>query len=132
VVLERELKGTPLDGQAEHFVAAGKKYGVDALFLASIQFHESRYCGSYSKDTNDKRHNCAGIMAWNNGERYIKEYDSYEAFIYDHARIIKAVYLDDGRETIHEIWERYAPSNENMNSSWGPAVAKKYLQLRSK
>lgn len=121
-----------MEGEAKSFVEAGEQYQVDPLFLLAIQSHESHYCGSYTKATNEQRHNCAGIMAWDSkGKRSLKTYDSYKSFIFDHARIIKEGYLNTGRETVNEIWARYAPSNEDMNSSWGPAVAKKYSSLLS-
>lgn len=130
MVIEKELKDTPLEGQAKAFLNAGEKYQVDPLFLLAIQYHESKYCSHYTKETNEQRHNCAGIMSWDSqGKRSIKEYGSYEEFIEDHARIIKTGYLDNGKETVSEIWARYAPSNEHMNSSWGPNVAKKYSSL---
>lgn len=131
IVIEKELQETPLEGNAEHFMKAGEKYQIDPLFLLAIQYHESKYCKAYTKETNESRHNCAGIMAFNDGIRSIKKYSSYEEFIYDHARIIRTGYLDTGRTTVNQIWARYAPSNEAMNSSWGPQVAKKYSSLLS-
>lgn len=132
MVIEKELKGTPLEGEAKSFIDAGEEYQVDPLFLLAIQYHESKYCKSYTKETNDQRHNCAGIMSFSGGKRSIKQYGSYREFIFDHARIIRTVYLNDGRETVSQIWARYAPSNETMNSSWGPQVGKKYSSLLEK
>lgn len=130
-MLANELEGTPLEGQARHYIEAGTQYDVDPLFLVAISFHESRYCDAYAPATNAERHNCAGIMSFSNGNRSIKRYDSYQAFIFDHARIIREVYLDRGKETIKDVWLTYAPLNENPNSSWGGGVMKKYNELKA-
>lgn len=131
IIIARELLGSPMEGKSKVFIEAGRKYNVDPLFLLSIQFHESKLCSVYSEETNNRRHNCAGIMAFDNGKRYIKEYQSYDDFIMNHARIIRTVYFDNGKQTLMDIWSTYAPLSEKANVGWGYAVGKKYNSLRS-
>lgn len=119
-------------GEAHDFVEAGNQYQVDPLFLASIAFHESHYASAYSKETNDQRHNYAGVMSWDkNGVRSLKEYASWHDAIYDHARVIRESYLNKGLVTVGEIWNKYSPISDNPGSTWGPSVGAKYISLRS-
>lgn len=132
IIIAEELSGSPLEGQEKSFIEAGKKYNVDPLFLLAIQYHESKYCSAYSNKTNEQRHNCAGIMAFSNGKRYIKEYSSYSDFINNHARVIRTVYFDNGKQTLMDIWSAYAPMSEKANGGWGYAVGKKYNEMRAR
>ena len=132
IIIAEELSGSPLEGQEKSFMEAGQKYNVDPLFLLAIQFHESKYCSVYSDQTNSQRHNCAGIMAFDNGKRYIKEYNNYSDFINNHARIIRTVYFDNGKQTLMDIWSTYAPLSEKANGGWGYAVGKKYNEMRAR
>lgn len=128
VLIEKELKNSPMEGSALHFIEAGEKYNVDPLFLVSIGYHESKYAKAYS---NNSRHSYAGVMRFFNGQRDLKSYTSWKDAIYDHARIIREVYLNKGKTTIKDIWLSYAPPIEATNESWGPSVARKYNSLLS-
>jgi len=128
ILITKELKGSPMEGTAQDFIEAGEKYNVDPLFLVSIGYHESKYAKAY---TNNDRHNYAGVMAFFNGQRDLRSYSSWKDAIYDHARIIREMYLDKGKTTIKQIWFSYAPPIEATNESWGPSVARKYNLLLS-
>jgi hypothetical protein len=129
VLIEKELKGSPMEGSAEYYLEAGKKYDIDPLFLVAIGHHESHYAKAYSDEANNERHNYAGVMTFHNGVRYLREYGSWKEAIFDHARIIKTLYIDQGKKTIEDIWLVYAPPLEITNDSWGPSVARKYTEL---
>ena len=129
VLIEKELKGSPMEGSANDFVEAGIKYNIDPLFLVSIGNHESNYAKAYSQQSNNERHNYAGVMTFDNGVRRLRRYTCWKEAIFDHARILREMYLDKGLDTIEKIWYVYAPPLEITNDSWGPSVAAKYKSL---
>jgi len=118
-----------MEGEAESFLEAGKKYEVDPLFLVAIGYHESKYGKAYSSEVNALRHNYAGVMTFNDGIRRLRKYTCWKDAIFDQARVIREMYLDKGKDTIEKIWYTYAPPLEVTNDSWGPSVARKYQEL---
>lgn len=121
-----------MEGSAQYFIDAGTKYDVDPLFLLAIGYHESKYAKTYSVETNNERHNYAGIMTYDNGVRRLRRYKNWEEAVYDHARNIRQMYLDRGLDTIKKIWYVYAPPLEITNDSWGPSVANTYTKFLNK
>ncbi len=132
IIIEKELKGTPLEGQAKNFIDAGVLYNIDPLFLVAIGYHESKYASAYPSEVNEVRHNYAGVMTYdqNTGKRRLKNYSSWEEAIYDHARILREIYLNKNKDTVRKIWMTYAPLGELTNDSWGNVVGSKYVQLK--
>jgi len=129
VIIERELKGTPLEGQGNNYVKYGDQYKVDPLLAVAIINHESNYCKAYAQWHIEKYHNCAGLM--NNGqENGLIMFSSWESFIEAHMKLLANYIYNDGRDTVGEIGSKYAPvASSFMNTSWTNSVSLKYHQL---
>lgn len=129
IIIGKELKGSPLVGMESTYVKFGEEYKVDPLLAVAISFHESAYCKAYANWHNVQYKNCAGIM--NGGqENGLVEFESYEAFIETHFKLLaKYIYKYD-RNTIEKIGNSYAPvSSHFLNKSWVGSVSKKYHKL---
>lgn len=121
-----------MEGAAHAFIEAGIKYDIDPLIMIAIGKHESGLGKYYSDATNNQRHSYAGVMTWDKfGNRSLKAYPSWEDSVFDHARILREVYINRGKDTIKDVWLTYAPLSENMNSSWGAAVSRHYTAMKS-
>lgn len=92
--------------------------------------HESKYCSLYAQWSRDKHKNCAGIMYGGEGKG-LTDFESYEAMIKDHFRILNHYVYNLERNTINSIGSRYAPvpNSSHMNTSWNGAVTRNYRDL---
>jgi hypothetical protein len=114
-LLNSKLEGV-LQGKAEVFIEAGKKYGIYPAFLAAVSMHET---GNGASNAARFKNNVAGMM----GKNGLRSYDSVEDSIFDMARNLRQNYLDEGKLTIAQIGAKYAPigaANDptGLNNHW--------------
>ncbi|MFL5652459.1 MAG: glucosaminidase domain-containing protein [Chloroflexota bacterium] len=105
------------------FVAAEKKYGVNARFLLAAAMHESASGTSY---ISRKKHNLFGYNAYDRSPfRYASAFASYAAGIDATARFIKESYLTPGgrwwggRPTLRSMQQFWSSSHR-----WGEGVSR--------
>ena len=120
--LEQKLGGK-LAGTAKDFIAAGQKFDLNPLFLASIAMHET---GNGTSRAIREKNNVAGMMGPNGLRTYATMQESIEAM----ASNLRRNYLNKGLTTISEIGNKYAPvgaSNDptGLNNHWVSGVTKK-------
>jgi hypothetical protein len=116
---------SPLEGFGATFVRAGRKYGVDPLFLVAIATHENRL-GTFKAI--QAKHNTFGLGPG-------RSYPSWEANIEAAARNLSrpgGFYV--GKNTIRSIGLTWAPigaGNDpaDLNQHWVGSVARFYGQL---
>jgi hypothetical protein len=111
-------KGSPLAGLGAEFVKAGRKYGVDPYLLVAISGAETSF-GTYGPA--QRIHN-----AWGWGPHI--EFGSWQEGIHRIARGLREGYLNEGRTTVQQIGQKWAPigaGNDptNLNSNWAKNVA---------
>ncbi len=93
------------------FVAAEKRYGVNARFLLAAAMHESAWGTAY---ISRKRHNLFGYNAYDRGAlHYATAFASYAAGIDATARFIKESYLTRGGR-----WWGGRPTLRSMQQFW--------------
>ncbi len=105
------------------FVAAEKRYGVNARFLLAAAMHESSWGTAY---ISRKRHNLFGYNAYDRGPlRFATAFASYAAGIDATARFIKESYLTrggrwwGGRPTLRSMQQFWSSSHR-----WGIGVSR--------
>jgi hypothetical protein len=113
--LNSKLDGA-LQGKAEVFIEAGRKYGMNPAFLAAVSMHET---GNGASNAARFKNNVAGMM----GKNGLKSYDSVKESIFDMARNLRQNYLNEGKLTIAQIGAKYAPigaANDptGLNNHW--------------
>lgn len=113
--LNSKLDGV-LQGKADVFIEAGRKYGMNPAFLAAVSMHET---GNGASNAARFKNNVAGMM----GKKGLKSYDTVEESIFDMARNLRQNYLDEGKITIAQIGAKYAPigaTNDptGLNNHW--------------
>jgi hypothetical protein len=114
-------QGSPLAGQGQRFVKAGKRHGFDPLLLVAISGAESSF-GKRAKNFNP--------FGW--GPHI--PFKSWGQAIDTVARGLKRGYFDAGLKDIASIGKKWAPvgaGNDptNLNSNWTTNVTRFYGQL---
>jgi hypothetical protein len=114
-------QGSPLAGQGQRFVNAGKRHGFDPLLLVAISGAESSF-GKNARNFNP--------FGW--GPHI--PFKSWGAAIDTVARGLKTGYFDKGLKDIASIGKKWAPigaGNDptDLNSNWTGNVTKFYGQL---
>ena len=114
---------TPLPALGAAFLAAEKKYRVNARFLLAAALHESAWGTSYISRV---KHNLFGFNAYDRDPlRYASAYGTYAANVDATARFIAASYLTPGGR-----WWGGAPTLRSMqqfwssSGSWGTGVSR--------
>src|SRR3954471_15959177 len=114
---------TSLPALGVAFIAAERKYGVNARFLLAAAMHESARGTSY---ISRKKHNLFGYNAYDRSPlRYATAFASYAAGIDSTARFIKESYLTrggrwwGGRATLRSMQQFWSSSHR-----WGIAVSR--------
>ena len=118
--LDAKFKGSRLQGTGKYFIAAQKKYGVNAVFLAAVAMHESANGTSRLART---KNNFFGLR----GKNGMMSFKSPEACIMYTAELIsrkRGNYFGKGRYTIKSIGKKYASSKH-----WATRVAKHMKQF---
>jgi beta-N-acetylglucosaminidase len=138
--LDKKLKGN-LKGLGNEFVDAGKEHDIDPVFLVALAAQETGW--GKSDISNAPWNNVGGITCAPElyeeifGESYPdpgceqlvsggtnwQKFASVEDSIAFKAAYLKQQYLEDGRETINEIQEKYAPheadnDQKGLNNYW--------------
>ncbi len=104
-ILDKGLMGK-LKGHGWSFVNAGKKYGIDPLFLAAIAAQESGW-GEHDHG----RNNIFGISSG------AKSFSSVAECIDYTARLLRNNYVNQGLDTPAKIQPKYCPSPTNWHHS---------------
>lgn len=122
--LNGKLRGK-LSGYGDDYVEAGKKYGIDPAFLASVSMQET---GNGNVVTGN---NVGGMMKSNGSG--LMSFGSMSEGINAMASNLKTGYIDQGLTTPEEIQKKYAPEGagndpNNLNSNWLSGVTSFYGQ----
>ena len=114
---------TPLPPLGAAFIAAERRYGVNARFLLAAALHESAWGTSYISRV---KHNLFGYNAYDRDPfRYANAYRTYAASIHATARFIKESYLTPGgrwwggRPTLRSMQQYWSSSGR-----WGEGVSR--------
>ena len=133
--IESKLQGTPLAGQGlgSHFVAAGKKNGVDPLVLASISKHETNH-GKLGVGT--KEH--MGVGAFDSRPNKARKWDGAVNQIYSGARTFSNLRKKYGSSAEMPLSHQLRAVNGNgtrsgwaTDTGWHNKVAKTYNNYAS-
>lgn len=124
--LNGRLKGA-LSGQGQTFINAGKQYGIDPAFLASISMFET---GNGSSSAARNKHNAMGIS----NSRGPIAFNSIESSIYAGARNLRNNYVNQGLTFVAQIQRKYCPVGaENdpngTNGEWRNGVTNNLRRL---
>lgn len=129
-IINSLFKGTVLENEASTIADKATKYGVDPMLMASIMQLETGGDSSLLLDHN----NVGGIKNSSKGKKYnagdFAGYDSLDQGIDDLARILKEVYYNNGKTTIQQIGDTYAPSSDG-NVNWAGKVSSIYYGLNT-
>lgn len=111
--------GGALSGLGENFIAYGRQYGVDPVFLAGLAMHET---GNGTNGLSKEKYNFGSITKVSGG---YMSYSSKDEGVRELAAYIKRRYISKGITTIAGIWNIYAPLNadndpKSLNKYWGP------------
>lgn len=116
-------KQSPLAGKGAVFVREARKNGLDPRLLVAIAGAESQFGTQVKPGTNNP-------FGW--GPHI--PFPSWDRAIATVARGLRTGYLDEGRKTIAQIGEKWAPvgaGNDptNLNSNWAKNVGRFYAEL---
>lgn len=122
-----EKLGGVLSGYGQAFDFAGKKYGIDPAFLASVAMHET---GNGTSDAAKNKHNIGGMMGSNGLMSFGSTLEGLDAM----ASNLKRNYIDQGLVTIDQIQKKYAPVGADndptgLNNNWTKGVSSYMQQL---
>jgi beta-N-acetylglucosaminidase len=126
VLLDSAFEGTAMEGLGVYFINAEHKYGVNALFVASIAVHESGW-GTSSFARN--RNNLTGYRAYTNNPNKAHVFKSKESNIMETARMLSEAYLTQGGAfysggyTLTHVYKRYAAPQAKWEDRWDVKVA---------
>lgn len=117
-----------MQGDAQNFVNAGKKYGVDPRFLAAISMNET---GNGTSSAYRNKHNAMGISGTTGPKRFASTADSIDKMA---RTLAKPDGYYKGKNTIAGIANIYAPVGahndpHNLNSGWKSAVTRNFAKL---
>lgn len=116
------LKGTPMEGTAPAFMAAGKRFGIDPAFLVGIAGAEQSF-----RPFNNNAFGITGVGDAGS-VRGFAAYSSMEVGIFAAAKLLSGrLYVGSGLTTIEQVWKRWAPggaSNDpnHLNKNWAVNV----------
>lgn len=111
-----------LTGTVPAYVAAGRIYGVDPALMLAITLHETAY-GTAEPFT--KGNNPGGIKPPSG----LQGYSTLEHGVLDFARLLRNLYISEGRTTPETIANKYAPPTSERNRSWPSGVSKFLKEL---
>lgn len=119
------LKGK-LKGQGDNFVAAAKKYNIDAYVLTAISMQETGNGNVLNYN------NPGGLMRSGGG---LFHYNSLREGIFAMARNLRVLYWDEGRNTLEKIKPKYCPDGAandpgGQNKYWLPGCNYFLKQLK--
>lgn len=123
--LDKQLSGV-LKGKGEKFIELQNKYGISAALLAAICNHES---ANGTSNAAKEKNNVAGIMSKASNYSKLQTFDSVDDCLEAMAKNLKNNYINQGRITISQIYEKYCPIGADndptgLNTSWGSSVAR--------
>lgn len=131
--MSKALKGTPLEVEANTFVKAEKKYGVNALFLAGIVAQES----GWGKSERAKyQNNLSGYAVYSRGA--IGAYfNDWESSIMATAKLISEDYLNESGKyytgkSSRAVNTHYCQVDGKADYTWSEQVDKIVNELVSK
>lgn len=122
--LNKHLKGV-MAGKGKKLLELQNKYGISAAFMAAVINNESAHGTSdYAVDYN----NVAGIMSPASNYKNPKVFNSVDECLEEFAKNIRNNYVNKGRVTISQIYEKYCPIGadndpDGMNFGWGKTVS---------
>lgn len=131
--MTKALKGTPLEVEANTFVEAEKKYGVNALFLAGIVAQESGWGRS---ERAKYQNNLSGYAVYSRGA-VGAYFDDWESSIMATAKLISEDYLDksgkyyDGKSS-KAVNTHYCQVDGKADYTWSKQVNKIANELVNK
>lgn len=120
-IVERFLKGTPLEPHAHYIVEISDKYGLDYRLIPAIAMKESG--GGATVDL--ASHNAWG---WENGKTY---FGSWEEAINTVGKTLKRGYYDKGYKTPDQIMAIYAPPQLLTGGKWAKDVNLFFSQMEN-
>lgn len=120
-IVEKFLKGTPLQAHSFYIVEVSDKYDLDFRLIPAIAMKESG--GGAAVDP--ASHNAWG---WENGRTY---FGSWEEAIETVGKTLKRNYYDKGRVTPDEIMAVYAPPQLLTGGKWAIDVNLFFSKMES-
>lgn len=111
-ILEKFLKGTPLEAYSSFIIETSDKYNIDYRFIPAIAMKESQggrtaRAGSYN------------AWGFENGRT---NFDSWEGAIENVAKTLKTRYVDKGLSTPEAIMPIYAPPQVSTGGKWAKDI----------
>ncbi len=125
------LKGTPMEGTATAFMAAGKRFGIDPAFLIGIAGAEQSF-----RPFNNNAFGITGVGDAGS-ERGFAAYSSMEVGIFAAAKLLSGrLYVGSGLTTVEQIWKRWAPGEaandpNHLNKNWASNVVATMNRLQA-
>lgn len=121
IIVERFLKGTPLEPYSDYIVDVSDKYAIDYRLIPAIAMKESG--GGAAVDP--ASHNAWGFE---NGRTY---FPSWEYAIDRVASTLKNGYISKGLTTPEQIMAKYAPPQLETGGKWAKDINLFYTQMET-
>lgn len=121
IIVERFLRGTPLEPYSEYMVEVSDKYGLDYRLIPAIAMKESG--GGAAIDL--ASHNAWGFE---NGKTY---FPSWEYAIDRVGSTLKSGYISKGLTTPEQIMAKYAPPQLETGGKWAKDINLFYSQMET-
>lgn len=121
IIVERFLRGTPLEPHSEYIVEVSDKYGIDYRLIPAIAMKESG--GGAAVDL--ASHNAWGFE---NGKTY---FPSWEYAIDRVGSTLKNGYISKGLTTPEQIMAKYAPPQLETGGRWAKDINHFYSQMET-
>ena len=134
-----------LAGLGPVYYQAGGANQMPGELLVSIATHETSKGTSYiARNFNNLGgmicNSGSGFRIYNGcgkmpgGDNLWQKYNLKEESVYHKAQLLKADYIDHGKDTIRDIWMQYAPTEasndpQGLNKGWGPGVLNYFNQI---
>lgn len=131
--MTKALKNTPLVVEADTFVEAEKRYGVNALFLAGLVANES----SWGKSNRAKyQNNLSGYAVYSRGAKGVT-FDDWKSSILATARLLSQDYLkSNGKcfngKSVEGVNTLYCQKDGEADYSWSTQVNNIAKELQNK
>jgi peptidoglycan hydrolase CwlO-like protein len=124
--LDAYFSGTPFAGLGAGFVAAGRRYGVNPLYLVAHAIEESAFGNSQIAQG---KNNLFGIAAYDSNPDAARSFSSFQACIDFEAQFVRQDYLDPQGAFYHGSTLRGMNVSYATDPRWARNIAAIYLTL---
>jgi N-acetylmuramoyl-L-alanine amidase len=121
--IQKLKPNSPLAGKANVFIEAGKKWGINPMFMVNIGRMETQFATDGGSGIKKGTFNPFGIgcrkgptdggAGEGNCIGRFQVFNSFESSLFGLGQVLREVYLDKGLRTAETVFPKYAPPFEN-------------------